>query len=202
VTDRAEARRRELIAAAYKVVVTKGYRATAVADIVRETGVSHGTFYNYFDSKRHILDDVIAYAVELIVDSVVGEDQPSLATSFDQLARQFRAMLCRLFVLAEEQPGLVQFVMLDAPAIDDELIERLLTVISAFGVLAKAYLDNGVNRGFLHRDLDTAIAGEGLLSLLMSAVVPTLRGPLTDTERTRHIDALVGLAFSGIAARA
>ena len=199
--DRVATRKRELVEAAYKVFSTKGYRTAGVADIVLETGVSHGTFYNYYDSKRHILDDVLDYAVELIVDGVVGEDQPLEATSFEELADQFRAMLGRLFALVEGQPGLVRFTMLDAPAIDDELVQRLLTLISEFSVMATAHLDNGVRRGFLHAGLDTRIAGEGLLSLMMYSVVPTLRRPLTEAERRRLAEALVGFAFNGIAGR-
>jgi AcrR family transcriptional regulator len=198
---RAHTRRRELVEAAYKAFATKGYHTTSVAETVREAGVSHGTFYNYFDNKRHILDEVLDYAVGLIVDGVVGENQPQEAVSIDDLADQFRAMLGRLLDLVGAQPGLVQFTMLDAPAIDGEVIDRLLTLISSFGVLAGAYLENGVERGILPSHLDTKIAGEGLLPLMMSAVIPTLRGPLTDVDRARHIDALVGFAFNGLAAR-
>jgi AcrR family transcriptional regulator len=201
MTDRIATRKRELVEAAYKVFCTKGYRTAGVADIVRETGVSHGTFYNYYDSKRHILDDVLDYAVESIIEGVVGEDQPEEATSLDELAGQFRSMLDRLLTLVEGKPGLVQFTMLDTPAIDDELVQRLLTLIASFGVLTTAYLDNGVRRGFLPADLDTKITGEGLLSLMMYSVVPTLRGPIVEPERSRHIEALVGFAFNGMAAR-
>jgi AcrR family transcriptional regulator len=202
MTDRIATRKRELVEAAYKVFCTKGYRTAGVADIVREAGVSHGTFYNYYDSKRHILDDVLDYAVESIIHGVIGEHQPHEATSFDELADQFRAMLGRLLTLVEDKPGLVQFTMLDTPAIDDELVQRLLTLISSFTVLATAYLDNGVRRGFLPAELNTRIAGEALLSLMLYSVVPTLRGPMLEPERTRHIDALVGFAFNGMAARA
>jgi AcrR family transcriptional regulator len=103
---RAHTRRRELVEAAYKAFATKGYHTTSVAETVREAGVSHGTFYNYFDNKRHILDEVLDYAVGLIVDGVVGENQPQEAVSIDDLADQFRAMLGRLLDLVGAQPGL------------------------------------------------------------------------------------------------
>lgn len=199
MTDRVTTRKRELVEAGYKVFRTKGYRTAGVADIVREAGVSHGTFYNYYDSKRHILDDVLDYAVEIIISGAVGDSRE--ATSYEELTEQFRAMLNRLLAVAEANPGLVQFTMLDAPAIDNELVQRLLTLISTFGVLASGYLENGVRRGFLPAGLDTKIVGEGLLSLMMSSVIPTLRGAMTEDERTRHVDTLVDFAFKGMAAR-
>jgi AcrR family transcriptional regulator len=36
-----------------------GWQATRVQDIVQRAGVSHGTFYTYYDSKAAILDDLV-----------------------------------------------------------------------------------------------------------------------------------------------
>jgi len=51
-----EARRREILAAAQRCFSRNGFHTTTTADIVREAGVSQGTFYLYFKTK----DDVIA----------------------------------------------------------------------------------------------------------------------------------------------
>ncbi|MFD8497377.1 TetR/AcrR family transcriptional regulator [Amycolatopsis sp. NPDC059657] len=200
MTDRAAARSEELIAAAYKVFSTQGYRTTGVADIVREAGVSHGTFYNYYDSKRHILDAVLDHAVGKIIVGVIGSDAPAEATTLDELSDQFRAILTRLFAVIEEQPGLIEFLMLDAPAIDGEMITRLLELTSSFGTLAMGYLENGVRRGFLDPNLDTKIAGESLLALMISAVVSTMGGSLRPADRDAQIEALVEFAYHGMAA--
>jgi AcrR family transcriptional regulator len=54
-TGRGERTRDELLAAATDVFWDKGYLDSRVADIVGRAGVSHGTFYTYFDSKEAVL---------------------------------------------------------------------------------------------------------------------------------------------------
>jgi AcrR family transcriptional regulator len=51
-----ESRRQEILAAALRCFARNGFHNTTIADIVRESGVSQGTFYLYFKTK----DDVIA----------------------------------------------------------------------------------------------------------------------------------------------
>ena len=45
--------RAKLVAAARKVFAEKGLAAATARDIVRETNLATGTFYNYFDDKEH-----------------------------------------------------------------------------------------------------------------------------------------------------
>jgi AcrR family transcriptional regulator len=52
---RPEDRRVEILDAAVKVFVDKGFTETTVADIATAAGVAKGTFYLYFESKEHLL---------------------------------------------------------------------------------------------------------------------------------------------------
>jgi AcrR family transcriptional regulator len=54
-TGRGARTRDELLAAATEVFWDRGYVDARVADIVGRAGVSHGTFYTYFDSKEAVL---------------------------------------------------------------------------------------------------------------------------------------------------
>jgi AcrR family transcriptional regulator len=83
-----EGRRQEILAAAQRRFARNGFHATTVADIVRESGVSQGTFYLYFETK----DDVIAALADdrsqgdaLINAIASAEADPvvGLATLFD-----------------------------------------------------------------------------------------------------------------------
>lgn len=54
-TAKGEGTRRALLDAATRLFVERGYHHTSVPDIVAAAGVGHGTFYEYFGSRRDIL---------------------------------------------------------------------------------------------------------------------------------------------------
>lgn len=200
MTDRLAVRRQELVEAAFAVFAEQGYHPAGVADIVKHAGVSHGTFYNYFDNKRDILDAVIDFGVERLIGEVVGDDRPGGAQTKEEFAGQFRAILGRLFDVIEREPKLVEFVMLEAPAIDDDLVQRLFRSFATFAALTTEYVHDGVRHGYFQPDIDTEVTSEALLSLMLSVLLLRTSGPVSQEERGRHIDALVDLATRGVLA--
>jgi len=73
-----EERKNELLDAAQRLFVQRGYDATPVSAIIEAVGVSKGTFYHYFKSKEDLLDQQVARILENIfgkIDEVlaVGE---------------------------------------------------------------------------------------------------------------------------------
>lgn len=54
-----EERDRQLLMVAAAVFAEKGYRNTSVAAITERAGVSHGTFYNYFESRQDVFMQLI-----------------------------------------------------------------------------------------------------------------------------------------------
>jgi AcrR family transcriptional regulator len=54
-TPKGEETRRALLDAAARLFAEQGYHETSVPDIVQAAGVGHGTFYEYFGSRRDIL---------------------------------------------------------------------------------------------------------------------------------------------------
>lgn len=59
ITKKPAERKQELIDAAERLFLKKGYELTAVSDIVKSIPVAQGTFYYYFDSKRDMLEAVL-----------------------------------------------------------------------------------------------------------------------------------------------
>ena len=113
----AERRRRQIIEAAYEVFSRKGYSAAGIADIAEELGIGHGTFYRYFKNKRDILDQVVDYGVERIMDALTLETTEP-AKTLDEFREQLRRIGERLFALLDSEPGLGQIVLLEATSID------------------------------------------------------------------------------------
>lgn len=58
-TARGRATRQKILAAAEQCFAEHGYAEASVAEIVRRSGVSQGSFYNYFESKLAIFAELI-----------------------------------------------------------------------------------------------------------------------------------------------
>ena len=61
-----ETRRIEIIDIAEELILKMGYTETTISDIVRNVGVSQGTFYYYFKSKEDILNAIIDWYINEI----------------------------------------------------------------------------------------------------------------------------------------
>jgi AcrR family transcriptional regulator len=192
-------RRTQIIEAAYEVFATKGYTATGIADIAERLGMGHGTFYRYFKNKRDILDQVVDYGVERIMRALELET-PQPAETLDEFREQLRRIGEGLFELLDAEPGLGQVVLLEATSIDEEMTQRVLGLIDTFGALAGSFLQNGVNRGFLRKDLDTQSAGRAITALTLPGLFAAVRGDASESERRRYVEAMVSLVCDGIAA--
>ena len=59
ITKDPETRRKEFIAAARELFVEKGFDQTSVSDITNRVGMSHGSFFYYFKSKKGVMEEVI-----------------------------------------------------------------------------------------------------------------------------------------------
>lgn len=195
----AQRRRREIIEAAYGVFSEKGYSAAGIADIAQRLGMGHGTFYRYFKNKRDILEQVVDYGVERIVE-VLKREAATPATTLDQFREQLRRVGERLFSLLESDPGLGQVVLLEATSIDHELTQHVLGLLDRFGALAAAFLEQGVRRGFLRSDLDTERVGQAITALALPELFAALRGAAGPEQRRHYVDAMVRLVFDGISA--
>lgn len=83
--------RANLIAAARPVFERDGYVEARVADIAHEAGVSHGTFYTYFESKLEIFRALITEVNEEMWEAVATTDSESddYPTRLDLANRRF-----------------------------------------------------------------------------------------------------------------
>ncbi|WP_025351333.1 TetR/AcrR family transcriptional regulator [Nocardia nova] len=175
-----ERRRSELVAAAYRVFTTKGYALATAADIAAEVGVGYGTFYNYFDSKRAILDDVLDYGIDRFFTEVASEilepDVGGSELSLDAVLRIWSDAVDRMCRIAEDEPSLFRVLLFESTGIDDELDSRLLGLSGLTASAISRFLDRAVEAGALRRDLDTTELAWVLLALTMPPLLRTIQG--------------------------
>jgi len=103
--EKAEATRARLFDAAINIVGEYGYAGTSVARITERAKVAQGTFYNYFESRQDLLDQLLpAISRQLLAhirQRVLEADSP--------LGRE-RARIVAFFEFLEESPHLFKIL--------------------------------------------------------------------------------------------
>ncbi|MBL8582258.1 MAG: TetR/AcrR family transcriptional regulator [Rhizobiaceae bacterium] len=98
--------RTRLFDAAVAIVGESGYAATSVALITARAEVAQGTFYNYFESRQDLLDQLLPAISDGMHDLV---RKRVLAAADDALARE-RARISAFFEFLEEAPHLFKIL--------------------------------------------------------------------------------------------
>lgn len=65
-------KREQLLEAATKLILKKGYSHTSVEDITNEMGIAKGSFYTYFKSKNLLLQTIAEKKIEEMVEKQDG----------------------------------------------------------------------------------------------------------------------------------
>lgn len=152
-------RKQHVIKMAHRLFMDKGFQATSIQDILDYSGISKGTFYNYFSSKNELL---IAIFKKIFADIeterealLIGKDPSDIDIFIKQVelhmelnrSKQITTLFEEAFVTRDEE--LKEFIKMRQFEIIRWLYNRFLSI---FGDEKKPYL------------LDGAIMFQGILS--------------------------------------
>ncbi|HKT01563.1 MAG TPA: helix-turn-helix domain-containing protein [Rugosimonospora sp.] len=191
-----ERRREEIIAGALKVFAERGYHKAGIADIARELGLGHGTFYRYFANKRDIAEHVMRYAGRRILAAIASESPEAAGTAAEyhaQLQRIGRA----LYDLLIDDPQLSRIFFFEASGVDQELTERMLQGTDQFGAVTELYLRNGVAKGFLRADLDIPVTARAINGMILAGALAAFRAEDPAGVRDRWVTSVADLIIGG-----
>lgn len=114
----AETRRTQIVLGAAQVFAEKGYHRATTREIAQAAGISEGTIYNYFDSKRDLLVAMVELIAIRSVETLLIDHPP------DDPRELFRAMLQDRHRLMQEQGYIIAPLLAEIFA-DAELREVL-----------------------------------------------------------------------------
>lgn len=78
----AAARQEQILDAARRLFLTKGYEATTIEEVLTAVGIAKGTLYHHFPGKEAILDAIVLRTVDAIVQRAqAAADGPQPATT-------------------------------------------------------------------------------------------------------------------------
>lgn len=198
ILDRTARRRQEILDAALGVFAEKGYHAAGIADIAAELKIGHGTFYRYFKNKLDIFNAVLARIMGEIV--VVLTREPPTTNSLEEYREQLYRIGDGLFTVFITDLRSIRIVFFEALAADPQIRDGVMNALDISAGLTRAYLDNGVRKGFLRADLDTDIASKAINAVIFEGAKQVLRAKDADAEARRWVRHGVGLMLEGVAA--
>lgn len=103
--EKAEATRSRLLEAAIELVGEFGYAGTSVARVTERARVAQGTFYNYFESRQDLLDQLLPAISDRLHDFIRGR----VLAADGPVARE-RARITAFFDFLEEAPHLFKIL--------------------------------------------------------------------------------------------
>lgn len=193
-----EKKRRAILDAAATVFARQGYHATSVSQIADEVGMGLGTFYRYFENKLAVFHAVIE-EVMAEVAQVLSHEQPDASDSLEAYRAQVQRIGHALFAAFQQNRALARLLFVEAPGISAELNDALQTAVQLLGASTQAYLENGVKKGFLRKDLDCELTALAINAVIFEGVRHVAAAE-DDALLQRWLDAVTALMFRGVAA--
>lgn len=186
-----EEKRAAIKAAGWKVFAEIGLDAATVAEIVAESGVSTGSFYNYFGTREAVFDELLAEMV-----GIVRQRTRAARAQADDLRTMLLLSYKAFLDFVLETEGGREFCARNQPHIR----ARLYGLESTGGVLSDLKTD--IARGMpqaTFSDWELSLIASLILANGMEALLQSRALPDLDTEALSRI--MTGLAMDGIAHR-
>ncbi|AFL99044.1 transcriptional regulator [Desulfitobacterium dehalogenans ATCC 51507] len=189
--DYKKERERELIEAAKKVFIEKGFVRTSMQDIMDKAGISRGALYSYFNNINHVFIEVLKYDDQKDIYYFVTSDESPL---WPQLKNWVKEQ--QIYIEAIDQTLLyakAEFFLSSKNANNKDnspyISERYNRTIEAI----EEVLNEGMHRGEFRPQQSTRSIARYLLSFINGLMLDTFQlGP----EQTKVKDQLSVLLFS------
>ncbi len=187
-------RRASLLQAATQVFSQKGYHQASVADIIEYAGVARGTFYLYFQSKRHVFDCILDHLLQQIQGAIRPiRLEPGAPSPLEQLRDTLRRIIS--FALREKEQTRI---LLDrAIGLDKESDARLTEFYESLLSSIDSAIRHGIALGFV-RPCATHIAARCILGSMKEIVGHvSLSGQAVD-ELDEILDEILNFGLNGL----
>ena len=157
--------RRRILDAAIGVFAEKGYRRTAVEDIVRASDTSKGSFYHFFPGKEGIFVARVDQRGELLLGRVAG-DVETAAEGLDRVGTALRAALDTF----GSHRRLARILLVEAPGLGHGIDERLFALHGRFARYIAGHLKAAVADGSI-RPVDCELVAHAWIGAINEVVL-------------------------------
>jgi TetR/AcrR family transcriptional regulator, cholesterol catabolism regulator len=183
--DLVERRRRELISAATKIFIEKGYHQTSIRDIAKATSFSMGNLYDYIRTKEDILYLVHQDMIHNVYRTLFEIQGDEFENRSGDLTAIIRTALEKTFDFQEE----IILLYRESGSLSKEMLHSILELETRYLTMFKKLLDEANKQG-LTRIEDTHFFANLVVYLL--SFLSLRRWSLKDYSRKQAVNLLMG----------
>lgn len=155
-----QATRVRLLESAKQVFAEAGFLEARISDLAEGAGLSHGSFYHYFDSKEAIFREV-AEAQEALLTAPPDEEEPTDLTERERIYRANRRYLERY-----RDNGKIMGVIEEVSRYDEQVNEARMRRQKHFADRAEHAIRRLQKAGIADKRIDPEIAALALGSMV------------------------------------
>ena len=191
-----ELRRQQVLEAALRVFVQRGYHGAHVEHVIREAGVARGTFYLYFRSKHEVFAALVQRMLDLFLRARPAAPDIEVRSAADVEA-ELRQTYTTLFETFRSHRHLCRLLLEEAVGLDKGFAQALAEHHRAWHARIVARLRHFVACGAARRDLDLDVTAEAVIGLVerLSRRYLLVERPL---PVRRLVDAAVAFELRGL----
>ncbi|MHB1393639.1 MAG: TetR/AcrR family transcriptional regulator [Clostridia bacterium] len=191
----------KILDTAIRLFAKKGYHGTKTADIARDSGVSEGTVFKYYSTKKDILRSVLNKIVHEIIPGIMfgsSEDFQSLASSADAKA-EIKGFIKSKIGKVNENINAFKILLNELPFHEDIMNEYVGQFIPKVIRMAEGFYGLGVAKG-IFRDINPRTAARSFIGMIATIVLEgNLLNKLLDVDK--ELDAVLDIFMNGISTR-
>lgn len=172
-------RREEIIQAASKIFIEKGYHVATIRDICKASGLGPGTLYNYIKKKEDILYLIYNQLTMMLTQCLVETIENTKKDPYEQL----KEALSKTIDIIWDYQDLILLMYQETASLDRESMHNILKRESDYVALWERILERGEKQGMIIRRsrMDADIIG------FLLAFIPLRRWNLKKKFREEEI---------------
>lgn len=190
-------RQQEIVDAAKRIIISKGFENLTIRTIAKEIGVTDGALYRHFKSKHEIIslliDDVESSLLTVIEKPAFSSEGP-----IEKLRKIFLSHISN----AEQRKGMTLIVINESFTIRDKKIKKkMLKVMSRYQEVIKAVLREAIKLGKINKDVDVDAAGIAFFGMVQSSVTFWALNDFSYKLKGRTLDRMFDQYANGLSAK-
>lgn len=191
----------KILETAIRHFAKNGYHGTKTADIARNSGVSEGTIFKYFSTKKDILRSVMNKIVKEIIPGIAFgdyEDFQSLECSSDPGKEMKRFFKVRIEKINENIDAFKVFIN-ELQYHEDIMNEYAEQFVPKMLGMLEGFFASGISRG-IFRNIDPHTAARSMVGMVVTIILErnALRKPIV---LDKELDTALDIFLNGIYVR-